>query len=117
MKKKKDCGCGKTKKYRKMMGVSECFGSKTDALSIVELLDFQKNKPFKVSFNEGITVSWENENLQEKTLTPKDKMQKEKFMKDMKKKDVLNKLKKKYGEKKGKAVAYAMATNKAKKTP
>lgn len=55
---KNGCGCTKCKKFRKMMRVSECFGNKTDSISVLEAVNFQRNKPFKVTFNEGINVEW-----------------------------------------------------------
>lgn len=115
---KKPCGCKKCEKYRKLMKVSECFGNKTDALEVFEAYTFQKNKPFKVTFNEGIDVSWQKQQLDEqkkpKKLTKKDKMQKETMVKKLKGK--MGEFKKKYGER-AKGVMYAVATKYAKKTP
>ncbi len=114
MKDKKDCGCSKCKKYRKMMGVSECFENKTDSMSIFEAITFQRNKPFKVTFNEGLNVQWSNIPLEEKKLTKKDVAQKEEMVKKLKGK--MGDFKERYG-KRAKGVMYAVATKHAKKTP
>lgn len=119
MKDKKPCGCTKCKEYRKLMGVSECFGNKTDSLGIFEAYSFQKNKPFKVTFNEGLNVKWGNsskaENLEEKTLTKKDVKQKEQMAKKLKPK--MKEFVKRYGKERAKGVMYAVATKYAKKKP
>jgi hypothetical protein len=118
MKKKKDCGCTKCMKVRgEVLETRECFKSELDVIGLFEAHNFQKNKPFKVTFNEGLDVAWGKQHLEEKKLTPRDKKQKEEAVKDFKKKGVVKNLKKKYGDKRGEAVAYALATNKAKKTP
>ena len=117
MKEEKGCGCTKCKKFRKMMGVSECFGNKTDSISVFESVNFQKNKPFKVTFNEDIDVTWVKNSLSEeksKKLTKKDVKQKETMVKKLKGK--MGDFKKRYG-KRAKGVMYAVATKHAKKTP
>lgn len=117
MKHEKDCGCKKCGKVRtKILDTKESFNSELDVMAIFEAHKFQQNKPFKITFNEGIDVAWGKESLQEKKLTPRDKMQKEKMVKKLKKKDTMKDLKKKYG-KRAKAVAYAIATKQAKETP
>jgi hypothetical protein len=118
MKDEKPCGCKKCKEYRKLMKVSECFGNKTNTLGVFEAYTFQKNKPFKVTFNEGLNVSWEKQQLDEaekpKKLTKRDTMQKEKMVKSLKGR--MGEFKKRYG-KRAKGVMYAVATKYAKKTP
>lgn len=115
MKKKKECGCKKSK-YREMMGVSECFENTADGLSIFESYKFQTNKPFKVTFNEDIEVSFKkiNEAEESKKFTKKDKAQKEAMV--LKLKGKMGDLKKKYG-KRAKGVMHAIAAKHAKKTP
>jgi len=113
-KKKEDCGCTKCSKVRKMMGVSECFKNKSKGIGILEAYNFQKNKPFKVTFNEGVDVRWGKQDLQEKKLTNKDKKQKEEMV--MKLKGKMGEFKKKYG-KRAKGVMYATATKYAKEKP
>jgi hypothetical protein len=102
---------------KKVLETKECFGNELNVMGLFEAHNFQKNKPFKVTFNEGLDVTWGKQHLEEKKLTPRDKKQKEDAVKEFKKKGLMNKLKKEYGSKRGQAVAYALATNKAKKTP
>lgn len=117
MNKKNGCGCEKSAKVRaEILQTKECFNSDLDAVGIFEAHKFQQNKPFKVTFNEEIDVTWGKESLQEKKLTPRDKMQKEKMVKKLKEKGTMENLKKKYG-KRAKGVAYAIATKHAKETP
>lgn len=114
---KPKCGCDKCKKYRKMMDIPECFTNKADALGVFEAYTFQKNKPFKVTFNEDIDVTWAKNSLSEeksKKLTKRDVKQKETMVKKLKGK--MGDFKKKYG-KRAKGVMYAVATKHAKKTP
>jgi hypothetical protein len=116
MKHKKDCGCkhGKHEKTRKMLKVESCFDNKTDGMGIFEAYKFQKNKPFKVTFDEGVNVHLGKQELVEKKLTKKDKAQKEEMV--MKLKKNMGNLKKKYGNR-AKGVMYAIATKYAKKKP
>jgi hypothetical protein len=117
MKHETSCGCKKCGNVRKkILQTRESFNSELDVMGIFEAHKFQKAKPFKVTFNEGLDVIWGKESLQEKKLTPRDKMQKEKMVMKLKKKDAMKDLKKKYG-KRAKAVAYAIATKHAKETP
>lgn len=114
---KPKCGCERCKKYRKMVGVSECFGNKTDAIGIFEAYTFQKNKPFKVTFNEGVDVTWNLHDINEqksKKLTPRDVKQKEEMVMKLKKK--MGDFTERYG-KRAKGVMYAVATKHAKETP
>lgn len=115
MKKKKGCGCQESK-YRKMMDIPECFNNKTDGISIFEAYKFQASKPFKVTFNEDIEVSFKtlSEQKKPKKLTNRDKAQKEEMVGKLKGK--MGEFKKKYG-KRAKGVMYAVATKHAKKTP
>jgi trehalose/maltose hydrolase-like predicted phosphorylase len=93
---KPKCGCEKCKKYRKMAGIAECFENKANALGIFEAYTFQKNKPFKVTFNEDINVTWNS--LSEKTeMTEKDVKQKGEYMDILKAK--MPEFKKRYGKK------------------
>ena len=117
----KSCG-GKGKKYRKLMGIKECFCSELDPMNVINALNFKSSKPFKVSFNEGIEVSWKNNLISEekadkkegkpKKLTPRDKKQKEEFLNKLK----TSEFKKRYGER-AKGVMHAVATKEAKKKP
>ena len=133
------CG-GKGKKYREMMKIKECFCSQFDPVNIVNSLAFNSKKPFKVSFNEGLSVKWNNtliseednknpfdkksepkkkkdpqkESSKEKKLTPRDKKQKKEFVEKMKGK--MGGMRKKYG-KKAEGVMHAIATKEAKKKP
>lgn len=121
MKKSKGCGCDKTSKVRKkVLMTKECFESELDSLSVFGSHKFQQSKPFKVTFNEDVTVnlgkSYLTEKEKPKKLTKRDEMQKEKMVKKLKEKGTMKNLKKKYG-KRAKAVAYAIATKHAKKTP
>lgn len=121
MKKSKSCGCKKTSDVRKkVLMTKECFESELNSLSAFGSHKFQQNKPFKVTFNEDINVSLGKSYLTEKEkpkkLTKRDEMQKEKMVKKLKEKGSMAKLKKKYGNR-AKAVAYAIATKHAKKTP
>lgn len=110
MKEEKDCGCTKCKKFRKMMGVSECFGNKTDSISIFESMKFQGKKPFKVTFNEGINVEWKKLNEQ-KHMSSSEKSERERIVKGMKKSDGED-FEKRYPGR-GKEVMYATATKRA----
>lgn len=134
------CG-GKGKKYREIMKIKECFCSEFDPVNIVNSLAFSSKKPFKVSFNEGLSVKWNNkliseendkkpeakkegnkepktkkepkkESKKEKKLTPRDKKQKKEFVEKMKGK--MGGLRKKYG-KRAEGVMHAIATKQAKK--
>lgn len=107
---KPKCGCERCKKYRKMVGVSECFGNKTDAIGIFEAYTFQKNKPFKVTFNEDINVTWKKMD-EEKHLTGGEKKERERIVKGMKKSDGED-FEKRYPGR-GKEVMYATATKMA----
>jgi hypothetical protein len=107
---KNGCGCTKCKKFRKMMGVSECFGNKTDSIGLFEAINFQKNKPFKVTFNEGINVEWKKLNEAEQ-MTSGEKSEREKIVKSMKK-DNGEDFEKRYPGR-GKQVMYATATKRA----
>lgn len=114
---KPKCGCERCKKYRKMVGVSECFSNKTDAIGIFEAYTFQKNKPFKVTFNEGVDVTWNFREVNEqksKKLTERDVEQKEEMVKKLK--DKMSDFTERYG-KRAKGVMYAVATKHAKETP
>lgn len=119
MKKKQGCGCDKCSKTRKeVLETRESFKNKVDALGIFEAFTFQKNKPFKVTFNEDVEVTWTKQHLEEaekpKKLTKRDVKQKEEMV--MKLKGKMGNFKKKYG-KRAKGVMYAVATKHAKKTP
>lgn len=117
MKKKNGCGCKKCAEVREnILMTKECFNSDLNVMGIFEAHKFKQNKPFKITFNETIDVAWGKESLQEKKLTPRDKMQKEKMVKKLKEKGTMENLKKKYG-KRAKGVAYAIATKHAKETP
>ena len=95
------------------MGVSECFENKTDTIAVFEALNFQKNKPFKVTFNEGVNVEWKK--LEEKTqFTAKDRKQQGDYI------DILNKKRKdfvaRYGENADEVIA-GTAAKLAKRAP
>jgi hypothetical protein len=119
MKDDKECGCSKCKKYRKMMGVSECFGNKTDSIGIFEAFNFQKNKQFKVTFAEDVKVEWpklmeKKEESPKSHLTPTDIEQRKDYM------DILlpkmKDFKKRYGSR-AKNVIAGIATKLAKRKP
>jgi hypothetical protein len=104
---KPKCGCEKCKKYRKMAGIAECFENKANALGIFEAYTFQKNKPFKVTFNEDINVTW-NSVSEEKDMTSPEKKERERIVKGMKKENGKD-FEKRYPGR-GKEVMYATAT-------
>jgi hypothetical protein len=118
---KKECSfCKHAKKVRESY---ERQGSVDD---YIKEMMFAKTKPFKVSFNENLQVSFSNKELNEqksKKLTPKDKKQKEEAVKSLKKK--MPYLKKKYAkgktgeaaENRAKSALYGIATKMAKKKP
>lgn len=116
---KKSCS-GKGKKYRELMGIKECLCSEMDPVKIVNAMNFSSKKPFRVSFEEDISVSWNKNTLSEedkkepKKLTPRDKMQKKEAVKKLEGK--MGEFKKRYG-KKAEGIIHAKATKEAKKKP
>jgi hypothetical protein len=114
MKKKKEnkkCSfCEMRKKMMKKKGMKESFYREEPIEKYVKELSFAKAKPFKVSFNEGMSVSWKNKELSEKKLSVPEKEEKEKLVLKMKKGMTAR-----YGHKKGTKIAYATATKTAKK--
>jgi hypothetical protein len=108
-KNKKGCGCEKCKWMKK-----NSYAENFDAKNLYDSIMFRSKKPFKVSFSEGIDVSWGKEQLNEKKLTKKDKKQKEEMV--MKLKGKMKDFKGRYG-KRAKQVIYATATKHAKKKP
>lgn len=115
----KSCS-GKGKKYRELMGIKECLCSEIDPVKAVNALNFSSKKPFKVSFEEEISVSWDKNIISEedkkepKKLTPRDKMQKKQAVKKLEGK--MGEFKKRYG-KKAEGIIHAKATEEAKKKP
>lgn len=115
----KSCS-GKGTKYRKLMGIKECLCSEMNPVGIVNALNFKSKKPFKISFQEDISISWNKNVLSEedkkepKKLTSKDKKQKKEVVQKLEGK--MKDFKKRYG-KRAKGVINAIATEQAKKKP
>lgn len=111
-KKKSSCGC-KHETIREMLGSRLCFENQTKS-DIFEMHNFNKSKPFKVTFKEDIDVTWNPTSLEEKTMTARDMEQKheraEELMPHMKE------LVAQYG-KRGKGILHAIATKYALETP
>lgn len=111
--KKKKCGC-KHEAIREMLGSKSCYDNMSSGKGIFEAHNFQKNKKFKVTFNEDVDVVWNQKELLEKKLTDKDKKQKSKRAEELK--PHMKEFTKRYGKKKGKKVLFGVADKYAKKT-
>jgi hypothetical protein len=86
-KKEKKCGfC----EMRKKMKMKESFARKGTIENYLKELSFGENKPFKINFNEGISVDFKKASLNEeekKKLSPAKMKLKKKFSSSMKKKE------------------------------
>ena len=111
-KKKSDCGC-KHKAIREMLGSRACFENQQNS-DIFEVHNFQKSKPFKVSFKEDLNVAWNPVPIEEKKMTELDMKQKHDRAEELK--PHMAELIDRYG-KRGRGILHAIATKYALETP
>jgi hypothetical protein len=113
--KKKEKKCGFCE-MRKKMKMKESFSRTGNIEDYLKEMSFAENKPFKVSFNEGISVGFKNAELNEeksKKLTPKKMKLKKKYSSGMKKNE--SDFEKRYGKERADEVRSRTAIKMAKK--